>query len=111
MKIELKTAITPKSFLAFVAFVIYQFASSENTYLTWINIGFAAILLVLGIDNPSVSKFFKEMGSIMLDFSGSPQLRLQKIQSVWQSFALLWMTTAEEVKNESEKNESKDLKV
>jgi hypothetical protein len=117
MKIEMKQAITPKAFSGFVVFIIIQFIVYINSkqaaldlILMILNIAFAAILMLLGIDNPSLTKFLKDLGGIMLDFSGSPQLKLSKIQSIWQQLALLWMTTAEEVEKEKEEK-IKDLKV
>lgn len=116
MQVELKKAIMPKQFISFVAYLLMQFTIFSNSKQTIldisifaVNIAFAVLMLLAGMDNPSVAKFFKDLGGVMLDFKASPQLKLQQIQSMWQQFALLWMIAAEEVAAEEKKEVTKSI--
>ena len=72
------------------------------------NIVFSVVLLLTGIENPSIAKFFKDLGVVMLDYKASPVLKLQQIQNMWQQFALMWMSTVDEVQ-QIEKNLGKKI--
>ena len=104
-KIEMKSAITTKSFITFVIYVIYMFATQPNDYKLWVNIGFVAGLLFVGLDKPAdLQAFLTQVGEQMLDFAKDPQLKLQAIQAAWSKFSLLWLSVADEVAKKQQKN-------
>lgn len=97
LKIKANT-ITPQSFILFVVYAIYLiYSKSTNMADLLVGLVVAALFIVLGVDHPTMSKFVKDVGLIMIDWTASPQSRLQSIQKLWMSFAAVWVEVADEV--------------
>jgi uncharacterized membrane protein len=92
-------------------FLIYAFSLKGPTELFTmvLNVGLAAILLVLGIDNPTATKFIKDIGEVMLEYGQSPTMQIQKINSIWAKLAVVWVAVSEQVaKQQKEADQQKE---
>jgi len=101
INLKLKTnTINTSTFIGFILYMCYVIWKNSDPVLLIAT----AVLIILGVEKPTTSKFIKDVGLVMVDWKSSPQQALARLQNIWLNFAAVWVRVSEEVaKDEIEK--------